>query len=233
MTKKQIIIAVGIVLLVIAGYFVITHYSLKAPSDIGVNAGTQKTEEKIKIPYDAMQIFNAGARSLSTGDVEYKNKSNGAVVTFHLLTGKDHQFTVPDAQVLVNGKAAGGFGGKYVSGGSFSPDNKYFAFRTTTVCGANCNSYNLYLVDLDSAKISQVKNPRTNKEFIGDASQYVFHEAEPFIESYSWDASHTLNYIFYFIGVEPSTGATYRISQKEEWRYDGQTNKSIFVRTIK
>ncbi len=131
-------------------------------------------------------------------------------------------------QVKVNGKYDE-VGGQGESLFSFSPDNKYFAFRTRWQSGCCASDFGIYVIDLTAKKIIEINPPQREQDYSGQKespTQSIF----PLIESYGWD-NGALKITFYFVGFS-SDEKYYRISPKEIWRYDLTTKQYTLLETL-
>lgn len=190
-----------------------------------------QNESAIKELVDINTLF--GNRTDFHHTPSYTNPKTKDVVSFKELTGPKYDFARnPAYEVYVNKKLAGESGGLQAFNISFSPDNKYFAYGTTFICGAGCESFGFNVVDIENQKVIYVISPLRKVKFTGDSSQYLDKAANAFIESYSFD-SNGLKIITYYTGKDKNdTSKIYRISKKQVWLYNFINNEYTLIDTL-
>ena len=105
---------------------------------------------------------------------------------------------------------------------SFSPDNKYFAFRTRWLLGAGEFVFNIHVVNLETGDAIIVHPPRQPEEEVTTISL-------AYMETYEW-AVNALNIVFYTVKL---TDEGYlRTANKQLWRYDLESGEYTFLREI-
>lgn len=218
MTKK-IIIAVTIVLVLLTGYLYFqntkTHVNVASTSGVKVLISGELN------PNDA-EAFRTNSPLI------FKSPSASITASFRGVT---NQARNPGSTLFINDTRIGNVEGMGTLESSFSPDNKYFSVRTLSVCGVGCINSMLYVADILNSKLIAITPPYTSKDYKGDTSQYVDRVAEPFMESWSWDGSDLKIKIF-FVGTSKSDGKTYRISNKEIWKYDLVNKKYTLLQVV-
>ena len=136
----------------------------------------------------------------------------------------------PGYGVYLDGKTIGTLSGRALDMPLFSSNGGYFVFDDRNTCGAGCNFFSLYIVNINSGELINIQPPQKSEDYSGDVSQYR-DKAQPFINSYSFNGD-TLDVNFFFIGVDKEDGNTYRISQEELWSYDLDTKKYTFIKYL-
>ena len=217
MTKK-ILIAVIIVAIAIAGYYIYKNTSKSVPEPVST--------ETIRVPLDLSKPSET--KQLGTSKTLLFT-SGTAAISFE---GSIAQARNPGSNVYLNNIKIGEVEGWGIVMGSFSSDNKYFAFKTVSICGAGCEDYNLHLIDLDNKVMLNVFPPRKEADFGGDTSNYQDEIVRPFIESYEWNQPDLLNVVTYFIGQDKENAKTYRVSHKEEWSYNLNSKTYTFIQAL-
>lgn len=107
---------------------------------------------------------------------------------------------------------------------SFSPDNRYLAFRTRWNMGVAKYAFNLMVFDLQGEVTIVVTKPE------GKPGGFVYPE------SYEWKENNKMDIIVYTVKSqyisEEKKHNYYRITPKELWQYDLQTYEHTFLREI-
>lgn len=123
------------------------------------------------------------------------------------------------------------FGAVAIAHISFSPDNRYLAFRTRTVLGAGAYAFTLIVFDLQSGETIHVNAPPKLSSYKGGLGWETF----PYIESYEWNGSK-LNMVMYTIkfvyDFDTKIDEYLRIEPKQFWQYDLSTNQYTFLKNI-
>jgi hypothetical protein len=130
----------------------------------------------------------------------------------------------PTWKALVNDKFIGEVSGLSFSQFSFSPDNKYFAFKAILVggCAGRCHTFIIYVINLEKKEIIEISSPRKSNEYSGPEKEDGF-PISGFIESYNWngDSLEVISYFIAFIKNEETKQGDYiRLSPKETWQFD-------------
>jgi hypothetical protein len=174
-----------------------------------VATSTQKNAA-IRVPVD---VWGEGERLGDMSVSTFENKNTGDEVSFRNAPGGNRTFL---SDILVNGQKIGQVSGQNVWVVGFSPDGKYFAFKTLQVSGA-FHTY-LHLVALKEKTLSMVQLPRTSQDYTGPRDN-PRRDIVPFASSYSWNSDNTAKIEFYFISYFDDE-KYYRVSPIETWRYD-------------
>ena len=104
---------------------------------------------------------------------------------------------------------------------SFSPDNKYFAFRTRWRLGASDFVFDVYVVNLETGEHIVIPPPRQPEGVLPISLAYM--------ETYEW-AVNALNIVFYI--VKRIDEGYLRTANKELWHYDLESGEYTFLREI-
>lgn len=119
------------------------------------------------------------------------------------------------------------FGAVAIARISFSPDNRYLAFRTRTVLGFGVYAFTLIVFDLQSGKTIHVNAPLELSSYKG--------ATVPYIESYEWNGTK-LNMVIYTVEMvyiqKPETLEYYRIDPKQLWQYDLVSKQYTFLKNL-
>ena len=228
MNKKIIIGAVAIVVVVIVvGVFLELHPSGLNSAPEGTSSlppppTSSSASTTIRAPID----FLSASFPLSNLPM-YTNTSTGAVISFKNFAPQAHYAT---EDIYLNGKDIGQIAGSSMVPFGFSPDNRYFVFRTQQSSGCCDENFTLHVIDLSNVTGNDISIPPPRQE--GDWKQDgVNYPTVPstYIEPYKWDGG-TLQIIFYYIA---GSGSQFdRISPKELWSYDLGSKQYTFVQTL-
>ncbi len=234
--KKRFALLVCIIILIsFAGYLNYNKFLLQKVSTIVTTTSTQGAVPAQPPPTPIKPIpvhvsisgILADERSLSD-QPPFINTSTGKTVSFR---NASHDQTVNgSADLYVNQKKVGEVGGESISMPSFSPNNKYFAFRSQQHLGASESDFAIYVINLKDATEAIIRSPR--EEYAGDQSR-LGHLVMPYIESYAWDGDNAVDITFYFVATGSDEGGKYyRISPEEIWRYDFINKSYILAETV-
>ena len=215
MTKK-IYIAITLVVVALGSY-----YLYLKNSSTNIVTSTIRVPVSYGITQDNVQAYS-NAKDISASFVD---PTKNITVSFRgaIAPARD-----PGSNLYVGQTKVGEVGGIGVVDGSFSPDSKYFAFRTLSICGAGCQNTMIHVLDTTNSSLSIVFPPRKDNDFTGDETDlYV----EPHIESYSW-TNTGLRITFFFLGKEKVGVKAYRVSPKEVWDYNPTTKEYSLVEVL-
>lgn len=170
-----------------------------------VSSSAPAEEAKISIPA-AIFVSTADRGALIT---PYKNPRTGAIVSF---SESAEQSRNPVYDIEVNGKMIGNLTGYLRDNPLFSPNSSYFSFASYSVCGANCGSFSIKVIDLANKKITNIKSPYPDLPTL---------TGNGVIDSYKWDADSTGVMVIAYKAEEASNSYGYvRTTPKEVWHYD-------------
>jgi hypothetical protein len=216
---------IAIVAISLIGYYIYTKPKIENTEGNNLPQ-TNASSTTVRILTDT--TVNIGLlKSFNSSPISFTS-TKGDVIKF---IGAIEKARNPGSNLYINDTKVSTVDGQGVLENSFSPDNKYFSFKTRSICGAGCENTTLYITYLLDKKSTVVLPPRKQKDYLGDTSKYVDKVAKPFIESYSWDKD-ALKITFYFVGVDKVDGKSYRISEKQIWNYNLQTNQYTLIETI-
>jgi hypothetical protein len=236
MNKKIVLLVVAVVVCGTAASYLIVrqHQTLQT-----VPAPQPSPTASSAAVHEPMNVLAGGQNYGSLPP--FVNTSTGATVTFkEYSTGANNlgAYVYLDGEkidkgdyILVNGQnvrktlEVGGEGSDL----GFSPDNKFFAFRTRWGSGCCASDFAIFVMDIGHKTISQVNPPRREADYSGpkeSPTQSIF----PFIEEYTWD-NDALRVTFYFVEFS-SDEKYYRVSPKEIWRYDLATGQYTLLETL-
>jgi hypothetical protein len=141
------------------------------------------------------------------------NTSTGATISF--ISNTNNQTVNEGWIVSLDDKKLGPITGQTVALASFSPDNKYLAFRVSYNIVQQNIGYNLVIINLTSGAIVG----------IGTQPQGAF------IESYTWNSDDTLSVVSYPVSfsIMGSQVEYYRTAPKQTWQYDPTTGSSSLI----
>jgi hypothetical protein len=127
-------------------------------------------------------------------------------------------------KVTVDGKEAGTAQTDLQTLFSFSPDNKYFGFRTNCTYGATSFGHSLTVISLVSGTMMEIRSPHAERNPSNDA-----------LESYTWHGD-TIDVVSYLVTPEyteqPAKLTYYRTTPKELWRYDLSAKQYTLLETL-
>lgn len=110
---------------------------------------------------------------------------------------------------------------------SFSPDNRYLAFRTRSEFGAENYFFGLIVFDLQSGKTTEIDFPPPLKKF--ESGRF------PYMDSYSWDGSK-IDIIMYVVtsvnNEQTKDFDRFRTESKQLWQYDLVSQQYTFIQTL-
>lgn len=228
MTKK-IIAALGVILVVICGYYTFRLFeqtripgslptaSTSTPAQTTSNTATTSTSTALQIPFDNQKFF-ADEVPFNDNVTKFTAPVTKDVVSFTLLKGEIYQAPNPSYDVYVNGTKIGQMGGLEKSMTGFSPDGRYFAVRSTFVCGTGCTDMSLYVIDLKDLKLLTLNSPSGQVgEKLNTHQQY--QDVTPFIESYAWGQDNDIKITTYAV-AQVGIDTYYQITPKEIWDYN-------------
>jgi hypothetical protein len=137
----------------------------------------------------------------------------------------------PSYDIYVDNQKVGQGGGIGIAMASFSPDGKYFTFRSRNDlgCAGMCEYFGLYVVDIMKLKSIFIESPSSEENAAIKAN---YTELFSFIDSYSWISDDHLNITSYTIGFNDNDGRVYRVSPIEIRRYDPTDGSYVLVQTI-
>ena len=234
MNKKIIISsAVFIVLLVGVGYYV---YATKKTPVIPEELPQNNTEPVSNLPSESKSSIPSpfDINIYETDDIHVKldklknyiNPINNEIVSFRVLTAPEARGTNPTFIIYANDKEAGQAGGLGISLASFSPDGKYFAFRTRNVLGCTgiCETLSIYVVDLNNLKTISIQSPSFKERDTIDPD-HKYQDFLSFAESYSWGENDNLDIASYAVGFDGKS--LYKISPREVRSYNPVTGSQV------
>lgn len=109
---------------------------------------------------------------------------------------------------------------------SFSPDNRYLAFRTRWNLGLAKYDFRLAVFDLQNGETIIIQPPE------GQPGGFIY----PYIESYEWEGNNKMNITVYSVESEYISEENkhnyYRVTPKKLWQYDLETREYTFLREI-
>lgn len=200
--NKKTLIIASVIVLGLIGVYVFVQNS-----DVVNSPDTSNiTTNEVRAPFSFQDLTKGESTLLPS----YKNSKTDDMVSFVL--DKSVQARNQAYEVNVNGVKIGTVGVQGISEAEFSPDGKYFSLKSRTVCGATCFDFIINVIDIENKKISTINPPKEEK---GKTS---------FIESYDWKDG-AIQLVFYYV-----TDA--RVSAKEIWEYNLNTQKYTLLKTI-
>lgn len=222
MSKKILLILVVFLGVITAGYWM--YHKTQIPPQQAAN----KSEASVQVSIH--DIFGGEKLQYFSEDTPliFKNTSAGVTVS---LKGSSYKGNKGPNIVSLGQENIGQVEGAGLLSPSFSPDNKYFAFREVDALGTSFDSFNISFVDLINKKVLFVNPPKKFKDY-PFKSNYIGYDIFPFIESYSWDGADDIQLVFYFVGTDESNNESYRISQREVWGYNLPTSKYSLIKTL-
>lgn len=221
MTKRTLLLVLGIVVLVVGGYYLYSELQLSQKKPI--SASIPPTKNSIRVPVD---IKSEKIQYFSDIPISFRNPRTSVIVS---LRGTTQEARNPGSNLYLNENKIGEIEGRGILSPSFSPDNKYFGFIATGICGANCSTFDVYVLNLLNNKLFFVNPPKDERNF--EEKSHLGYVVNPYIESYSWSGD-TVKVTFFFVGIDGQNNKSYRISPKEVWSYDLNTGQYIFLETL-
>lgn len=236
MNKKAILsVLLVIALCGIAAYYLFAHrlYSSQTVSSAPTTQPSASSTVPVCIPVD---VFD-NAKNIS--GLSFVDTSTRATVSFGKVVINDGS-ALGAVDAYVNNKRVGEVQTGFESLFAFSPDDKYFGFRTQYQYGASGFGDQLRIVNLSANTMTVVQPPQIEarnypkSKFnpqISDTSTL-----SPRIESFIWDGDG-INVTFYFVvsgEYNPKTNKLpyCRVSPKEIWRYDLTTKQYSLLRIL-
>jgi hypothetical protein len=210
-------------------YFLNQHpYSAPIISQTPISATPTNPVPSSTLIHVPIDIY-AGEQSLgSVSPTRYADASSGVTISFKNVPGGNRTFF---SDVYVNSKNVGQINGQNIWIVGFSPDNKYFAFKTLQSSGSFETYLNVVDIANSTSTVTLIKPPLREQDYQGEKSR-LGRGVYPFIESAKWDNDNSLSVIFYFVVTgSDEGGGYYRISPKQLWRYD-LTTKSYTLMQI-
>lgn len=131
--------------------------------------------------------------------------------------------------IFIDNEKIGSFGAESIKDAGFSPENKYFAFRSSWSSGSasQAQSYRVVVIDMDSKTIRAIYPERAKSEY----NDGVERPMNYFIESYSWH-NDAVEMIVYDAAYIKERGAYFRVSPKEIWRYDLKSKEFTLLEVL-
>lgn len=153
-------------------------------------------------------------------------------ITFRRLNGEEYQM---DGQsyfdVYINGERISMVNGLTISMGTFSPDNRYFSFRSRYEYGAGSRGFIIYVIDLKETEVIRLTEAMRRKDYISDEHSRAWKITQ-FIESCEWEGNNTLKLVAYLMASEGDKQENYRITAKATKYYDLVDNEYIPMGSI-
>lgn len=169
----------------------------------------------------------------------FTNSSTGTTISFGEKIKFDDETANGYVDLLKNNVLIGRASSVLQALLSFSPNGKYFGFRTQYGYGATAFGHILNIINLTSGTVTNINAPyKTGREYpksrinlrVGDVANLYGD-----IESYSWHED-AVDVVFYFVTSEYNESANqltyYRATPKELWRYDLNTKSYTFIKTL-
>ena len=130
-------------------------------------------------------------------------------VTFEELTDESHRGRNPFYEIHINGESIGEAGG-YLLAPTFSPDNRYLAFRSMWIsgCAGTCFGSGIYVVNLVDKTMVQIPSPRKTTDYSGPSTVLEINNAV--VEPYGWDGN-IMKIVFYYSGYSYPREDTYAL----------------------
>lgn len=234
------IAAAAIVLVALVAYFRTTNtpppQSLPIPSVPASTPDPAPSQQNNQMPgLSAPYPVDLMIGERVNTSIPFINPSTQTSISFNSLTDEAHRGNVgPAYEVLVNQKNVGETWG-YLLEPSFSPDDKYFGFKTHGNRGGGAFAEQVYVVDI--AKSSLISVPRPTNEPRGKiyGSAKAAADLSGQIESYTWHGD-AIDLVFYFVVLEyieaKHEADYYRVTPKEIWRFDLTTQKYTLLETL-
>lgn len=226
---KKIFLTLCVIVILIGVFYFFKH----KPQKLTVSPSQETASSTPPITYGLFNFndYLKDEKSFSQPS-SYTDPVTNDVVSFKGFTDAAHQFRNPSYQVYVNQKLVGEVGGLRVSLSTFSPDNRYFMFRSWSVlgCAGVCRDVYLYAVDLKNLNIIYIQTPVTaeGKKINTD---YRYIDVAQFIDSYVWK-NGGINITAFAIGLGKTATNYERITPKEVWNYNFTTGQYTLVQTL-
>lgn len=228
---KKLLIILGIVVVIgIAAYYLYPRPNIGS-STIG-NMAPTSTSQGMGAP---ILINNFSFNDNGNGNLggEFTNASTG--IKIDVSASNPYQSQNEAIDVYVNGKKItqqGQLAGIAFSALGFSSNNNYFVFRTRAISGAYRYDYSIEAINLTTDKISSVNIQVQSDQYA--SSGIEFWDVSPYVDSYSWGGSSTLDVVSYLLGTYYDGARTlnyYRVSPEETWSYNLATGSSTLIQT--
>lgn len=180
----------------------------------------------LRVPFNFETYFPIGSSKLSSVETDY-----GTLSFPGSADEEDQNSRNPTYDVMIDGKEIGEVGGQSFSSGNFSPNKRYYIFRSRSVmgCAGTCHGVGLYVIDLKDKKVSYISYPQEGFNYQGRLAADT-----PFIDSYSWINEQSLR-ITTFLVLHPyndNEESFYRVTPKQNWNYDTVTRKYTLLETL-
>lgn len=174
----------------------------------------------LKVPFTFQEFFKGEISELSDVKTEY------GLLSFPLLTDPEHFGSRnPSYGIMLDNQQLGETGGQGFSLISFSPDKKYYAFRSrgTVGCAGTCQDFYIHVVDLMNKKILFIKYPNNGYDLnnVDFPKTIIMSSNSEYIESYSWETNNVIKLTTFLVSLGPC--GENRITPKQVWRHDIQT----------
>lgn len=225
-TPIIVVIIIGAVLIA-GGAYLYFHKTTKMSEQPTLTASSTNTQ-----PVLSFRGFLQGETALSKSQA-FTSTSSNEVVSMQIAKGP--QSINPTVDVLVNGKLAEAayptgepsepVVGMAIAMSTFSPNNKYFAFRSRVDQGAGSYSHEMYVVDLSRSRVFSLHLPVVKEADTANHGKY--QTIDSFVQSYAWGSSNDIQVVMYAVGSN-QTGA-YRITPTETWDYNLTTGSSTLI----
>jgi len=141
----------------------------------------------------------------------------------------------PGANLYIGATLVGDVEGMGITASAFSPNGRAFSFIETNICGAVCEGFDVYLLNINQQKLVMLPpTPTESSEAkrLNDESPRGY-EAYTYISSIAWAPdSSALDVTSYVVDYESSPNGYYRISPIRVWRYDLATQTYTLVQTL-
>lgn len=225
MNKKLLSVVVIAAVILIGGYY--TYSKIKANHEEFPNPTPQKPISLNYKPFDSSIIFG--------GEVSprvFTDKTGKFTVLFKESPGIENQARNSKYELLLNQKKIGEVSGQGIQVNGFSPNNRYFSFRTRSVsgCAGLCQDLNLYVVNLSTEEMTHIPFPRIVENYVKNPKS--FSDIMEFISLGGWQNDSNFKVTFYFVGMDKASGVQYRISPKENWNYNLDTKTYTLFETL-
>ena len=227
--KKTIIIFIAIILLCFFGFIFSKKYGIETTGNSGKNISSTngvQSSDSGKI-YDRFDPFKGDASLSSIIDKDQYflvPTTNNKISIKTVDENKNSSYAF-----YVNNEKIGEISFVDVLENVFSGNYKYMIFRTVSVCGSTCASYDIYALDFFNKKIIEISAPKTVSDFSGP-NQY--NTVSTYETDFSWLNDKTAQMTFFFVNSDSTDGLTYRVSPKEIWQYDIETGEYRFTETL-
>lgn len=118
--------------------------------------------------------------------------------------------------VFLGTKKLGEFAALEVYKPLFSPDGSKAVFQASTVCGAECTDFGIYLVSIEEEIFMRIVFPRKDSDYSGEKRS--MEDINYVMDSVQWIDNTTLKIVGFFASRGPE--GNYRVSNMETWNYD-------------